>query len=263
MLSRGYLVFCLPKLLEQGNFGEGIFGEHKFVPPLKQFFVDQIFIWVLDSMNALRSDSGLKNWTTQLNPQSKSCLLLAMRRTRIVRYLSFTHGRFSSLKLARRLPELHQSEPSFKSLNSWTRDMVDHNEILHRGEVLRMNLVGGIKRLTFSSLDRYIMQIHAKSIAKVLNALSKFADRVIPLIQLDRAARSWIIVNQIVIQRRHWFTLARQVMNLLKLLGFDDARMSLGSGSPPWRSPWADFDLLAAAACKAAGQYGRFSVADI
>ena len=195
-----------------------------------------------------------------------SLILRTVKQTRIVRHISFTYGRFSAQKLKRHIPEIFEmnTELGFKS-NNWAQRMDDHNEILRRGESMRMHPIrtkSGIKSLTFLSLDRYILQMHSHEIICILNALSKFAERVIKVIHQDQAARVWQISDQILIQRRHWFALARHVMNLLKLIGFEDVRMRLGSGMSAWHSPWPDFDLLAAAASRAAGHYGRFGAAD-
>lgn len=197
--------------------------------------------------------------------RTESRILVAIKRTSIVRYLSFTYARFSTRKLARHLPETQKMNRKMgpESLQKFTREMVEHNAILRRGELTRTYPVGGIRCLTFSSLDRYILQMHGESIAKILEDLSKFADRVIPLIHQDRSARSWRVGNQILIRRRHWLALARNVMNLLKLLGFVEHRMDLTGGASAWHSPWPDFDRLAAAACRAAGNYECYGAADI
>ena len=197
--------------------------------------------------------------------QTESRILEAIKRTSIVRCLSFTHARFSTKRLARLFPGAKQMSRKLelKLLTKFTKDMVQHNAVLRRGENLRINPVGGIRHVTFSSLDRYILQMHAKSIAKILEDLSKFADRVIPLIQQDRSAPLWRISNQILIQRRHWLGLACHVMNLLKLLGFVQHRMDSIGGVSAWRSPWPDFDCLVAAACRAAGNYECYGTADI
>ena len=196
--------------------------------------------------------------------ESKSLIVRSFRRAHIAKFLSFTHGRFSKMKLATRLPEINEIdiEIGFQSLQSREREMIHHNEILRRGKYMRIHVDGGIERLTFSSLDRYILQMHSQTIANVLNALSKFADKVIPLIQRDRTAKLWQISDEILIQKQHWLALARQVMNLLKLLGFDNTRAVLDGSILPWHSPWPDFECLLVAVRRARGNYESFGIAD-
>lgn len=199
-------------------------------------------------------------------PQTEeSQIICAIRQLRVLRYLSFTHGQFSKQRIARCFPELQQINRLFGrwSAQTWADKMAAHNAILLRGESMRLQVIGRVKRLRFSSLDCYILQMHAEDIAGVLNGLSEFAQRVLPKIQQNRIARTWPICNQILIQRRHWLSFARSVMNLLKLLGFDEPRMNGPLSLSAWLSPWPDFDVLAVAARRAALHFRAFGAADM
>jgi hypothetical protein len=194
---------------------------------------------------------------------NESLIIRAIRRVRVLRYLSFTHGRFSRQRVARYLPELQQINKEFRhrSTQKWAESMAAHNAILFRGRYMHLLPIDRMEWLLFTSLDRYILQMHAKVIADVLNGLSKFAERVLPKIHQDRAARTWKICNQVLIQRRHWFSFTHDVMNFLNLLGFGDARMN--GPLSPWLSPWPDFDFLAEEARRTTKYYSIFGTADI
>ena len=118
------------------------------------------------------------------------------------------------------------------------------------------------KKFAFTSLDLFMLQMHAKEIAEVLDSLTAFAERVVRLIQHDEAACSWWLNRHLAIHRDFWRDLSCRVMTLIKLLGFLDLDGSSHEAPWPPLTPWPDVDLLQHAARRAAKIYGPFGAPD-
>ena len=110
----------------------------------------------------------------------------------------------------------------------------------------------------FRSLDSYILRMHANKLTLILISLVEFAQRVEPLIRQDACAWGLYFHEDIFIQSHHWRQLARQVMNLLKLLGLpDEDELETTEGSCPLPCPdvWPDQIALRNAMQRAADIY--------
>ncbi len=106
----------------------------------------------------------------------------------------------------------------------------------------------------FTSLDQYITNMHSSVLSDTLDALSTFAERVIPRIEQDPAAVMWPISGPLLITHDRWLLFCRGVLALLRLL--DLVRMD--SSAPPSR-PWPDADRLMRAAARARALCGPFA----
>ncbi len=106
----------------------------------------------------------------------------------------------------------------------------------------------------FNSLDQYVINMHSSVLSETLDALSTFAERVIPRIEQDPAAVMWPISGPLLITRDRWLLFCRGVLALLRLLGF----ASMDPSIPPPRS-WPDADRLILAASRARAACGPFA----
>jgi hypothetical protein len=113
----------------------------------------------------------------------------------------------------------------------------------------------------FSSLDDYMLLLHSDKLASCLEALVSFAEKMVPLISSHPRARSWQINFYLLVQRRHWKTLARHVMNLLQLLRVADP--DTFDYEPARSCSWPDQDRLQSAMRRAGEIYGCYGEADI
>jgi hypothetical protein len=104
------------------------------------------------------------------------------------------------------------------------------------------------------TLDHYMMQMHAADIAKALQSLTDFGERVASLIRKNPAAPSWWIRRDLLIHRRHWYALCRNVMNLIRLTGLE-----VDDLAAPLLHRWPDRGALQAAARAAANIFGPFT----
>ncbi len=102
---------------------------------------------------------------------------------------------------------------------------------------------------TANSLDQHIMQMHCSALREALDALSSFAERVIPSIAQAPAASMWPVSGPLLITRNRWLLFCRGVLALLRLLGV---------ATPATRS-WPDADHLLAAAARARAACGPFA----
>ena len=106
----------------------------------------------------------------------------------------------------------------------------------------------------FTSLDQYVINMHSSVLSDTLDALSTFAERVIPGIEQDPAAVMWPISGPLVITRDRWLLFCRGVVTLLRLL----ALASTDPSTRPTR-PWPDADRLTRAAARARAACGPFA----
>jgi hypothetical protein len=175
------------------------------------------------------------------------------------RYISFTHSRLPREQIKELVVEMRTiGFINQDVLREWNDMMLHHNRIIERGE--RMNLFHGlinIKRIKFSCVDHYMLQMQSKNIANLLDAFSRFGERVLPLIRESPAALLWIVVGPILIERVSWCRLCSKVMALLHALGLGDQRET-----PLQLSPWPDRDLLEAAIARASSIFGLFARSD-
>ncbi len=74
------------------------------------------------------------------------------------------------------------------------------------------------KMAVAQTLDDYMLEMHADILATVLESFAAFANRITPLIQKDPTAPEWWLNSQILVQRRHWFLLARRVTLLVRII---------------------------------------------
>jgi hypothetical protein len=147
----------------------------------------------------------------------------------------------------KRLPEVLPFVKTFsaQSLPDWYFEMEIHNRTVRRGFLGQKHLRIGQKLLRkfmlYSSLDAYMLQIRAAEITQALDALILFAERLVPIIRDDKDAMQWWFDARLLIQRRHWFRLARQAQMLANLVRLScavdleqEAGQDLGSKAGAW-----------------------------
>ncbi len=103
------------------------------------------------------------------------------------------------------------------TLSYWESNMDLDRNIIGRSVKLGLVSRSAAERL-FHTMDDYMLQMHSEKIATVLESLTSFAHRIIPLINKDPDAPCWWINDQILVQRRHWFSFSRRVNALVSII---------------------------------------------
>jgi hypothetical protein len=182
-------------------------------------------------------------------------------------YISYAGPRISLESTADILPEMTPFLRQFRrnSLARWVHKLERINRRLQRIGGVKLGLVENLNITSFPSLDDYMLLLHSDKLSSCFEALVSFGEKVAPLISSHPRNRIWHINDYVLIQRRHWKTLARYVMNLLQLLRVADPDTCTGScinesGRP---SSWPDQDRLQSAMRRAGEIYGCFGEANI
>jgi hypothetical protein len=102
-----------------------------------------------------------------------------------------------------------------------------------------------------------MIQMHAADIAKALESLTVFGERVVCLIRKNPAGRTWWITRDLLIHRRHWYSLCLNAMDLIRL-----TELNTDDHVAPLLHRWPDGDALQAAARAAANIFGHFGDPD-
>ena len=123
---------------------------------------------------------------------------------------------------------------------------------------MRLNGKVNISKLIHCSLDLFLLQMHSAELAEVLGFFSAFGRRILPLVISSPDSDFWWLSEEVSIQRRHWFSLCRRMMNLLRLLGLDNRNEAI----PFPLSPWPDFSSLRLAAAGVLDTFGGFAGPD-
>jgi hypothetical protein len=188
-----------------------------------------------------------------------SQIFASIRRTNLMKYISYGGMRLKKQTVWKHIPEIAVMSREFGpgSLHSWHQSMQYHNQILKRGEKLSLCQNVKVQKLKHFSLDTFLLQMHSRQIAQLLQSLTSFGERVRTLIRQDPGARSWWLPQDMLIQRRHWLALSRNVMHLIRVLGFHELE-----DTPMPLHPWLDYDVLSAAALEVARIFGPFDGSD-
>jgi hypothetical protein len=146
--------------------------------------------------------------------------------TSLTRYISFARHRLTRAAMASLLPEISPDNIDRlhgETLLLWNREMIARNAALDRARLVQNTAESQHAKQRFSSLDEYVLIVHADKILLVLERLVKFGERVVPLIREDATARAWFLNEHLLIQAHHWRVLARNVMSLVSQLGLLEA----------------------------------------
>jgi hypothetical protein len=143
------------------------------------------------------------------------------------------------------------------SFKAWELDMNLHNQILRRGGPFETI---NSKIFECSSLDQYMLQMHASRLAQVIDAYTAFAARVLPWIQKNPEAQSWWVNEHLLVQRHHWTIFSCRVMTLLKASGFENGAFQPTSTQSADR--WPNLDQLHESARRASRIFGAFGAAE-
>ena len=146
------------------------------------------------------------------------------------------------------------------SIKEWNIEMNFHNQILRRGVPSGSFPNIKSKNYEYSSLDQYMLQMHASILAEVFDSFTAFAARVLPSIQKDPEAQSWWLNEHLLIQRHHWSSFSCRVMTLLKTSGFEDGVFQPKSTTSSDR--WPNLEQLHESALRAWCIFGAFGSAD-
>lgn len=138
-----------------------------------------------------------------------------------------------------------------KLLRQWKGAMAQHNQVIRRGNAIKA-LPWRVPE--YSDLDLFVLKVHSKDLAILLDAFSKFGERVLRQYQKHVSEPVWKIAGPIFIEPKQWYRLCTQVANVLHMIGFDPIHRQLCD-----REHWPDHAILAAAASRANAIFGRFS----
>jgi hypothetical protein len=161
--------------------------------------------------------------TVQSSPSqsNEDAVFHSLSQASLLRFVSFAGPRLRTQEIESELPEIVPIAQQLrrKSLHRWILDMHQHNQACRRA--IRMQLCPLVRKdkFLYSSLDQYMIQIRHDSLREVLDSFSAFAERLMPLIHNDKAARSWRITRQMLIHRHHWSELSRRVITFTEMIG--------------------------------------------
>ncbi len=183
-------------------------------------------------------------------------LVRYFRAASLLKTLSYSTMRLSSQDTIEIIPEIATIENNFhaKSLEAWNGELRIHNTSIARGLSMRLNTIDRMDRLSFSSLDLFLIKTRGAMLAEVLNAFSSFAERIIDEVNRDRNALLWPVRGPVIITNESWMTLCKHMMNILKLIDLD------GISETDYCCP--DFRSLEKAANRARIIFSNFAVAD-
>ncbi len=188
-----------------------------------------------------------------------------VRRVSLLKYMSYPGERLKPSATAIILPEIKPFLLDFgnDALSQWEQEMEHLNMLLLRGSKMRLLPIDQNLRF-FTSLDQYIVRMHADKLARCLEALIRFAEKLEPLAVSEPSVRGWFFHEDLGIQRRHWYQLASSVMNLLKLLGDldQDSQNSQDSRHQLLPDAWPNQEVLRDVMRRAVRMYGVHAMSD-
>ena len=146
----------------------------------------------------------------------------SVRKAALLKYISYSQGRLPRKQIKKTLPEIIRSLKTFGrgSLQWWNDEMLHHNALLRRGASMGLCRRISVARLMHCSLDMYMLHVRSDAVAEVLGCYLTFGSRMIPLIRRNPDSDDWSLSADMSVQRRHWYKLSLQMMNLVQLLGF-------------------------------------------
>ena len=179
----------------------------------------------------------------------------SVRKASLLKCISYSFGRLSRKQIAKTVPEISRFFKAFGpgSLQDWNDEMQHHNALLRREASI------GVARLMHCSLDMYMLHVRSDAVAEVLECLLAFGRRMIPLIRRHPESEDWPLSAEISVQRRHWYKLSLQVMNLVHLLGIQQVDHA-GKSQPP--IPFCEDAKLFEAVNGLQDMFGEFAEAD-
>ena len=178
------------------------------------------------------------------------------RKASLCRFISFERNRLPAEEVKKLLPEMQTvGYINAETHIRWNNMMMEHNELVERGE--RMRLLPcqiNMEWIKFSSVDVFMLQMQSRYLSKLLDDFSNFGDRFLASLSRSPSACFWVMNGPIVIEKSSWLRLCIQVMSLLRVLGFGmDRPTSL------LLNPWPDRELLESAAARAEHIFGQFA----
>ena len=191
------------------------------------------------------------------NRQQESCqkLVRYFRSASLLKAVSYSSERLSTQETISIIPEIGVVEQYFhaKSLEMWNAEMIIHNKSIYRGLRMKLNPIDSLERLTFSSLDLFMVRMNGHIMAQVLDAYSTFAERVFDEINRDRSAMLWCVCGPVIITSERWLNLCSAMSNILKLMDCEGVTESL--------YPWPDLNLVHSSSKRARQIFDKFAIA--
>jgi hypothetical protein len=186
-------------------------------------------------------------------------LFLNFQRVSLSHFVSFTENRLPRTQIIQWFSEMEHVGYIKKSvLRDWKALMNQHNNLLIRGRIMRLVHGRTFRYMKCSSLDHFMLQMQSGYLAKLLNDICRFGERVVERMGEESPDLFWIVDDQMMVERSNWLQLCRQVMNILHIIGFQEKDFG------PFRfKPWPDRDVLRAAAARCRCLFGRFATADV
>ena len=182
---------------------------------------------------------------------SDSRIYLQIQKLSLFRLITFGAEHLPKHEALQYIPEIASIEKYFHRNSSelWRQEMQVYNRILQRGIRMGLSPVRNMRPRLFSSLDQFILRARAAVLVEILDAISKFAERVIPSIEQNPAALMWPAGGPLLITRDRWLQLCRGVLCLTRLVRIDTSIPSCS----------AETELLTSAAARADAIFGPFA----
>ena len=193
-----------------------------------------------------------------MNPSKPDCdagdIFQCIRTASLIKHISYSKTRLTKSDVAKDLPEILAVTKHFqkKFLPRFVEEMSAHNRLLIRGMGQGLSRLIPADKLMCRSLDSYMLRLHSDKISDVLESLTAFAERVSRIILDSKDDRRIVLSNHMLIHRRHWLSLGRRVLQLIRqiCLREDELRKNTPELWPHWRR-------LQSAARQAALVYAR------
>ena len=152
--------------------------------------------------------------------QSSSITQL-MQKVSITKYISFSTVRLPLRIVGICLPEVLQFEKAFGSFND-TKKLIEKcgafNQMILRGDQMRLPGYQTARRLRCRTVDQYILQEHTDCIIDCLKSVVIFASRMFRILENNRTAKYWWINRLLLVHKRHWKSFLKKTAVLLHAL---------------------------------------------
>jgi hypothetical protein len=192
--------------------------------------------------------------------QSDSQIFQRIQRLSIYRQITFGAEFLPKHQTLLFIPEIENFEKFIhrNSEKAWRMDMDSYNSTLRRGARMGLSPLRKAPLPLMNSLDQYILHMGCATLSEVLDALTTFAERVIPNIDRAPDALLWPVCGPLLITRDRWFRLSRAIMALLHLILERPSILDRPSFSQ--HRSWPDSDRLLRSAARAHSIFWRFAV---
>jgi hypothetical protein len=189
----------------------------------------------------------------------KEDIFKCIRKASLIRHISYTKMRLTHSEVSEDLPEILAESKHFQKrfISQYEAERSAHNSLLARGMNQGLSRLIPAHKLICPSLDSYLLRLHSDKIADILESLTAFAQRVSLILNDNHNDRRIALNRHLLMHRRHWRSLSRQVLHLIRQICICEAE--LRKNTPEL---WPNWSRLQSAAKQAALVYARMMPAD-